>query len=165
MEILIINTGGTFNKVYQPVSGNLIVPKDDKAIYKIVDKIVNCKVEVKGIIYKDSLDMTNRDREELLKSIKEANQKYIIVVHGTDTMGISAKFISKYIKDRVVIFTGAMVPFSIDTIEATSNLSMALAMVRVLDEGVYISMQGLVLPHNKIIKNRELGIFQKIEDK
>ena len=165
MEILIINTGGTFNKVYQPVSGNLIVPKDDKAIYKIVDKIVNCKVEVKGIIYKDSLDMTHRDREELLKSITEANQKYIIVVHGTDTMDISAKFISKYIKDRVVIFTGAMVPFSIDTIEATSNLSMALAMVRVLDEGVYISMQGLVLPHNKIIKNRELGIFQKIEDK
>ncbi len=165
MEILIINTGGTFNKVYDPVKGELRVPKSNTAIEKILKTLPPLKRRVKteGVIYKDSLDMTDEDREILLKKTEESEQKYIIIVHGTDTMDISAEYIADRLKDKKIIFTGAMVPFSIDKIEATANLASALSAVSLISEGVYIAMQGLVLPYNRIKKNKEAGVFERTD--
>jgi L-asparaginase len=64
--------------------------------------------------------------------------------------------------DKVIVFTGAMVPFSIDTIEATANLSMALGYARNASNGVYIAMQGVCGSYDKVIKNRELGKFEYV---
>jgi len=164
--IEIINTGGTFNKRYDPIKGELIVPKDNLAIENILKSFCdNFKYELKGIIFKDSLDMDDKDREFLLENIKNSDSKKIIVVHGTDTMDKSAEFIAKNIKDRCIVFTGVMEPFSINPIEATANFTLALSKL-LLDyqEGVFIAMHSLALPYDKIYKDRKNGKFTSKSD-
>ena len=90
---------------------------------------------------------------------KVSKSKKIIVIHGTDTMHQSAKFISKFIKDKIVIFTGAMKPYEINPIEATSNLMLAIGFSQNAKEGIYISMHGIVKKYNKIKKDYKKGIF------
>ncbi len=160
-EILILNTGGTFNKVYDEIIGSLIVPKNNYAIDNIlhISKISNIKVS--GLIYKDSLEIGKNDRKKLVKFIKKSKSKKIIIVHGTDTMNQTALFLSRQIKNKQIILTGAMKPFSINSIEATSNLLSAVGFLKANDKNnIYICMHGLIEKHTKIIKNRDLGIFE-----
>lgn len=159
--MLILNTGGTFNKRYDPKSGELIVPADNAAIDSIISVFSN-PMAVVGLLYKDSLEMTHDDRGLLAKTISQSDEKFIIIVHGTDTMDLSAQHISKLALDKVIVFTGAMVPFSIDAIEATANLSMAIGYARNASYGVYIVMQGVCGFYDKVIKNRELGQFEYV---
>jgi len=159
--IEIINTGGTFNKRYNPLNGELEVPNDYMAVSDILKKslFINQKIKLTQIISKDSLEFTKDDRKLLLKTIKNSKSKKIIVIHGTDTMHKSAKFISKFIKDKIVIFTGAMKPYEINPIEATSNLMLAIGFSQNAKEGIYISMHGIVKKYNKIKKDYKKGIF------
>ncbi|MFA6189246.1 MAG: asparaginase domain-containing protein [Sulfuricurvum sp.] len=159
--MLILNTGGTFNKRYNPKSGELFVPEDNKAVESIVSILANT-IAVEGLLYKDSLEMTPADRDTLAAKISQSDGKIIIVVHGTDTMNLSTQRIAQLGLDKVIVFTGAMVPFSIDTIEATANLAMAIGYARNVSNGVYIVMQGVCGPYDKVIKNRDIGKFEYV---
>ncbi len=161
-EILIINTGGTISKKYNPKTGELEVPKDSLALEGVLKYFYNLKYKIKNIIHKDSLDMNDADRLKLSTIIENANQNKILIIHGTDTMDKTAQFLEKRVKDKCIILTGAMVPFSINAVEATANISTAIGyLLECTKTGVYISMHGLVDIHNKIYKNREIGVFQK----
>ncbi|MDO9208128.1 MAG: asparaginase domain-containing protein, partial [Sulfuricurvum sp.] len=122
--MLILNTGGTFNKRYNPLTGELFVPSDNGAVEEILQSLV-IDIKVQGILYKDSLDMDDTDRSLLADTIAKTDEKVIIVVHGTDTMDLSAEAIARLALQKTVVFTGALIPFSIDPIEATANLAMA----------------------------------------
>lgn len=162
-KILIINTGGTFNKVYNPLNGELEIPLNNNAVNAILENSLrlNKKPKVKGIIYKDSLDIDKNDRKILLNTINESKESKIIVVHGTDTMDKSATLISKHIQGKQIIFTGSMVPYSINPIEATANIMQAYGFLQGnKKEGVFISMNGFVKLHNKLKKNKKIGVFQ-----
>lgn len=159
-KILIINTGGTFNKHYNDLSGMLDISKNNDAITEILDKAFknNINYELVGIIYRDSLHLTMSDRELILNEFKE--YKKIMIVHGTDTIELTASFIESKFKDRVVVLTGSMKPFFLDKVEATSNFAMGINFLMHSEEnGVYISMHGLVKEHKLIKKNKDLGIF------
>lgn len=161
IKLLVINTGGTFNKRYNEQTGTLDVAQDNKAILDILNKCArgNLKIDIKGIIFKDSLKIDDDDREEMVETIGKYDK--ILIVHGTDTMDETAKFIESKIKDKLVVLTGAMHPYSIDQIEATSNFMIGLSFLQTYENtGVFISMHGLVKEHEKLIKNRDLGIFQ-----
>lgn len=157
----ILNTGGTFNKRYNPLNGELFVPADNRAVDSVVSVFTD-SIAVEGLLYKDSLEMTDEDREILAEKIIQSDEKWIIVVHGTDTMDASARHLAKLGLDKVIVFTGAMVPFSIDPIEATANLSMAIGYARNLSSGVYIVMQGVYGSYDLIIKNKEIGKFEYV---
>jgi len=163
----IINTGGTFNKRYDPVKGELFVPADAMAVEEALKPIgIGCEIAVKGVLYKDSLEMDDADRELLCDEVCSAGETGIVVVHGTDTMHKSAAAIDARLgKDggKRVVLTGAMVPFSIDPVEAVANLSSAVTALNFLEPGVYISMHGVVLPYRNIVKNRRLGIFERVD--
>ena len=160
-KILILNTGGTFNKVYDELTGKLIVPKNNNAIKIILSKSKISDIKIKGMIYKDSLDINNKDKKELKKYIEKSNYDKIIIVHGTDTINKTASYLSKYIKNKRIILTGAMKPFSIEQIEATSNLMSAFGfLLHSNKNNIYICMHGLIKKYNKIKKNKELGIFE-----
>ena len=159
--MLILNTGGTFNKRYNPLSGELFVPKDNHAVEAIVNSLV-VDIDVQGILYKDSLEMNDDDRELLAQTISASEEKVIIVVHGTDTMDLSADTIAQLALQKTVIFTGSMVPFSIDPIEATANLAMAIGFALRSCSGVYIVMQGICGQYNYVRKNRECGKFEYV---
>ncbi len=160
-EILILNTGGTFNKIYDLINGILVVPKGDRAIKKIIKLSKIYDIKVTGIIYKDSLDINNYDRKKLVNYIKKSKFHKIIIVHGTDTINITAKYLSKYIIDKQIILTGSMVPFSINPIEATSNLMNSYGFLKNNNKSdIYISMHGLIEKHKRIKKNKILGVFE-----
>ena len=69
-KITVINTGGTFNKRYNPLSGELEVPNDSLALDEIISYCYNIDFDVLNIISKDSLEMSDVDRELIVKTIK-----------------------------------------------------------------------------------------------
>ena len=159
-KITVINTGGTFNKRYNPLSGELEVPKDSLALDEIISYCYNIDFDVLNVISKDSLDMSDADREFIVKTIKNCKNENIIIVHGTDTMGLTASFIDEKVKDKTIVLTGAMLPISINKIEATLNFASAIGFLNAnIKNGIYISMHGSVKNYKKLIKNREIGQF------
>ncbi|HRM78121.1 MAG TPA: asparaginase domain-containing protein, partial [Aliarcobacter cryaerophilus] len=156
----VINTGGTFNKRYNPLSGELEVPKDSLALDEIISYCYNIDFDVLNIISKDSLEMNDDDRELIVRTIKNCKNQNIIIVHGTDTMDLTAKYLDEKIKDKTIVLTGAMLPISINKIEATLNFSQAIGFLNSnCENGIYISMHGSVKNYKKLVKNRELGKF------
>lgn len=160
MKITIINTGGTFNKRYNPISGELEVPTDNIALDKIVSNCFNIDFKIINIISKDSLDITDDDRDILVKTVKDIEDENIIIVHGTDTMDKSALYLDERVKNKKIVLTGAMKPMSIDKVEATLNFSQAIGFLNAkVEEGVFISMHGSVKNYKFLKKNRKLGQF------
>lgn len=155
----IINTGGTFNKRYDPIKGELYVPRDNSAVEAILRTFTET-LEVEGVIYKDSLEMDDNDRDHLCRNIEQSGDKAIVIVHGTDTMDVSAAAIDAHRFEKTIVLTGAMVPFSIDPVEATANIALAIGFAKAAKPGVYIAMQGNVAPYQQMIKNRKLGKFE-----
>ncbi|AYJ80705.1 asparaginase [Aliarcobacter cryaerophilus ATCC 43158] len=159
-KITVINTGGTFNKRYNPLTGELEVPKDSLALDEIISYCYNIDFEVLNIISKDSLEMKDYDRELIVQTIKECTNDKVIIIHGTDTIDLTSAYIDEKIKDKNIILTGAMFPISIDKIEATLNFSMAIGFLNSnCENGVYIAMHGSVKNYKKLIKNREIAQF------
>jgi L-asparaginase len=162
-NILIINTGGTFNKIYNQHNGLLQIPKNNKIIKTILNKLykTNQKPKIKGIVYKDSLDITKKDRYQLLELIEKSKHNKIIVIHGTDTMVKTADFLNQNIKNRQIVFVGSMVPYSINKLEASTNLGMALGFLQTQQQNkIYICMNGLIQTHNNISKNYKRVVFE-----
>ncbi|MFB1033165.1 MAG: asparaginase domain-containing protein [Aliarcobacter cryaerophilus] len=159
-KITVINTGGTFNKRYNPISGELEVPKDSLALDEIISYCYNIDFDVLNIISKDSLEMSDVDRELIVRTIKNCKNQNIIIVHGTDTIDLTAKYLDERIKNRNIVLTGAMLPISINKVEATLNFSQAIGFFNSnCENGICISMHGSVKNYKKLIKNRELGKF------
>ncbi len=158
-DITIISTGGTFNKIYNPISGELEVDKSAKAIKEISNKW-HSNFKIFSIIGKDSLLIDSKDRDFLAKTIMKERSRKIIVVHGTDTIDDTALLLNKKIKNKQIVLTGAMVPFAFDEVEAVANLALAVGFLRGNSrDGVYIAMHSLVAPFEQIYKNRAKGKF------
>jgi len=158
-EILVINTGGTFNKRYNPVHGTLEVLNDGSIPVSILKKW-HCKLEVLNIIGKDSLDMNSEDRLFLLATLTQSDYTDIIIIHGTDTMNVTAEYLADAELDKRIVLTGAMVPYSIDPVEATANLASAYGYLQLLKEnGVYIAMNGIIDTFENVEKDRKNGKF------
>ena len=158
--MLILNSGGTLNKRYNPLNGELEIPYDNEVIERILES-VDCEYNIAGVVYKDSLDIDTNDRKMLVNIIMESTDDTFIIVHGTDTIDITAEFLSAIFEDRKIILVGAMKPFEIDNIEASLNIGMAIGFSKaVQDSGIYICMSGYVGMWDKIVKNRAKGKFK-----
>ena len=154
-KILLISTGGTFNKVYHPLNGELLVDNRAIALKNIASKWL-CEFEIINIIGKDSLHINNQDRLLLLATINHSKYDDIIIIHGTDSMNITAEYLADGDLEKRIVLTGAMVPYSIDPVEATANLASAFGYLQTLNkDGVYIVMNGIFGPYNKIKKDRK----------
>lgn len=158
--MLVLNSGGTFNKRYNMLTGELEVPVDNYAVERILESFVD-KPPLAGVVYKDSLEMDMNDRKMLADIIFHSTQREFVIVHGTDTMDVTAEFLSEIFEDRLIVLTGAMKPFEIDRVEASLNLGLAVGFVKGCEKnGVYICMNGYIQPWNKIRKNKHLGRFE-----
>ena len=158
-KILLISTGGTFNKTYNPKNGKLEIDKNSDALQMIAKKWL-CEFEILNIIGKDSLEITNHDRLELLSTIHQSSHHSIIIVHGTDTMDVTAEYLADAELEKTIVLTGAMVPYSIDYTEASANLASAYGYINALEkEGIFIAMNGVIDCYEKVKKNRKEGRF------
>lgn len=160
--MLILNSGGTFNKRYNIGNGELEVPFDNAAIESILES-VDFEYSLAGVIYKDSLEMTLEDRKMITNIILESDEEYFIVVHGTDTMELTAEFLDEIIENKTIILTGAMKPYEIDKVEASLNLGMAIGFLKANPlSGVYICMSGHIDNWQMVKKNRDIGKFELV---
>jgi L-asparaginase len=164
---MIINTGGTFNKKYDAKSGLLKINKNNKIIKSILKNLYKSNVQpkIKGLIYKDSLDITKKDRHKLVNFIQSRKEEKIIIIHGTDTMNKTAKFIQKYINNKQIIFVGSMIPYDICTIEASTNLGMALGYLKNnTTVEINICMNGIINNHTCMKKNYNTIVYEDISN-
>ena len=161
MKIKFFAVGGTIDKVYfDALSTYQVGPPGIESIIK--EARVNFDYEVVSLIKKDSLEMTDDDREQVRKAIENEESRHIVITHGTDTMVETAKVL-KSIKGKVMVLTGAMEPAIFKSSDAAFNLGSAVAAVQTLAEGVYIAISGRVFNPDKVQKDRSLKQFVEKE--
>lgn len=166
--IVIINTGGTLNKRYDPLTGHLRVPSDEQALVPLLESAApNLALHIQGLIHKDSLEMTDEDRQLIAATIHALPDSLqsapVIIVHGTDTLHQTALALDAANLNRPVILTGAMRPAELDPRESALHLGLALGFIAAGPlPGIYIAMHGRVLPFAQLIKNQRLGVFQPV---
>ena len=161
--MLILNTGGTLNKRYNSLNGELEVPVDNQAVENILQSL-NEKYNLAGVVYKDSLEMDSNDRKMLASIIMESTDDTFIIIHGTDTMDVTAEFLDEIFDDKKIILVGAMKPFELDNVESSFNIGMAIGYSKAIQNyGVYICMSGYVEPWDKLTKNKSKGKFEIVQ--
>ncbi len=159
MKIKLLITGGTIDKIYNELAGELTFGAShlDEMLERS-RSIVDIDSEV--LFLKDSLDITNDDRNLILSKCLECSENRVMLAHGTDTMVETAKLLGDRIKNKVIVLFGSMVPYSINDSDALFNLGVALSAVQNKTNGAYIAMNGQVFDFDKVEKNKALGIFE-----
>lgn len=120
------------------------------------------KVEIQTLMMIDSLDMTQKDRDLILKSCREAREECILITHGTDTMELTAKFLGQQDLQKTIVLTGAMKPYAFGSSDGLFNLGSALAFSQSLPKGVYVVMNGKAFNWNNVTKDRQTGEFKTL---
>ncbi len=154
MKIKFFTTGGTIDKVYFDNLSKYEVG-EPKVDIILKDARINFNYEIEPLFKKDSLDINEKDRLAIFNAVKNDNNRFIIITHGTDTMVQTADALKK-IKDKVIVLTGAMEPAEFKSSDAFFNLGGATAAVQVLKNGIYICINGIVYNPEKEQKNRHL---------
>jgi L-asparaginase len=163
MAILILTTGGTFDKEYDELTGRL----DFRSTH--VPKMLElgrCRLDVRVATWRlrDSLELGDADRAEIAAACREAPESQIVVTHGTDTMVETGGAVARALAGagKTVVLTGAMIPFAFGSSDGLFNLGSALSFVQVLPPGVYIAMNGRCFAWDNCRKNWALGVFESL---
>ncbi|BAS67372.1 MAG: asparaginase [Gammaproteobacteria bacterium] len=159
MKIKILITGGTIDKVYNDLTGELVFKNTH--IVDMLNRARSMTDSISEVLFlKDSLAITKEDRQLILSKCLEANENKIVITHGTDTMVETAQLLGRKVKNKTVILFGAMIPYSVNHSDALFNLGFALSSVQTLSKGVYIAMNGRIFEFDKVIKNKIIGVFE-----
>ena len=159
-ELLVVTTGGTIDKVYF----------DDKSDYQIGEPQIGGILRELGvafqftvipIIRKDSLHISQDDRELIRATIAAQPAKHVLVTHGTDTMVETAQVLES-LTDRTIVLTGALSPARFRGSDAEFNVGTAVGAVQCLPPGVYIAMNGRVWDIHKVRKNVAANKFEEL---
>ena len=162
MSIRIFITGGTFDKEYNELTGQLYF--NDSHLPEMLELGRNLvPVEVRTLMMVDSLEMTADDRELIAEHCRKSKEAKIIITHGTDTMAETARLLAQTIKDKTIVITGAMIPYKFGSSDGLFNLGSALAFVQTLPPGVYVAMNGRCFNGENVRKNRETGVFEELK--
>lgn len=160
MKIRVFCVGGTIDKIYFDAKSKYEVGAP--AIYKMLSGIaVNLDIEVTSLMTKDSLDMTDSDREIIAKAVAECSEDKIIITHGTDTMPDTARSLVG-IDAKTVVLTGALAPAIFKDSDAMFNVGGALAAVQSKEPGVFIVMNGQVFDAMNVRKDVENNCFVEL---
>lgn len=161
MSIRIFVTGGTFDKEYNELTGELYFKETHlPEMLKLGRSSVD--VTVRTLMMIDSLYMTPEDRELIVHQCRNAAEDKIVITHGTDTMTETAKVLAEKVKDKTIVLTGAMIPYKFGSSDGFFNLGSALAFVQTLPHGVYIAMNGRYFHWDNVRKNRQTGQFETL---
>ena len=161
MAVRIFITGGTFDKEYNELNGELFFK--DSHLPEML-RLGRCKVDVdiRTLMMIDSLEMTDEDRELIARHCETCDENKIVITHGTDTLTDTAKILANKVRDKTIVLTGAMVPYKFGSSDGLFNLGSALAFVQTLRTGVYIAMNGKCFNWNNVRKNKQTGMFEEL---
>ena len=156
--IKILTTGGTIDKVYF----------DEKSTYEVGEPQIGEVLERSEVVFdyeietlcqKDSLDLTEEDRQRIHDAIRNDGHRMFVVTHGTDTMAETARMLQG-IPDKVIVLTGASQPARFRGSNAIFNIGCTLAAVQTLSPGVYVAMHGRIFDADKVRKNPDTRKFE-----
>lgn len=160
MTIRIFITGGTFDKEYNELNGQLFFK--DTHMSELLEKgRSKVPVEIRTLMMVDSLEMTGHDRDLIAHQCNQCEESRIVITHGTDTMSETAKVLAEKVKDKTIVLTGAMIPIKFGSSDGLFNLGSALAFAQTLIPGVYIAMNGRYFTWDNVRKNKQTGIFEE----
>ncbi len=167
LKVNVITTGGTIEKVYSEQTStveNLDI-KIDRYLGRL--RLPDCDVRVTPLMNKDSLEMTDADRNAILDLIKQmlGEASPVVIVHGTDTMVQTGLYLKKALTalKTPIVLTGAMTPLGFEGSDGLQNLTESLLAVRILDPGIYVVMHNQVFPIDRVRKDRESSRFVWID--
>jgi L-asparaginase len=162
-RIYVIATGGTIEKVYSEQTGNVenLDSKIDR--YFRMLRLPDAEIHVTHLMNKDSLEMTDADRERVLETVREKLRETapVVITHGTDTMVDTGLLLQRNLPDlrHPIVLTGAMTPLGFEGSDGLQNLTESLLAARVLPAGVYVVIHNQVFPVGRVRKDRELARF------
>lgn len=160
MKIKIFATGGTLDKIYFDKKNEYQV--GEPQIEDVLERgHVRLDYEIESILRKDSLDMTDADRQLIVEKVRVDPCKLILITHGTDTMVQTAKSLQS-ILGKVIVLTGSLQPARFRGSDADFNIGCAVAALQALPEGVYLCLNGRIWDANKVKKNVELNCFEDL---
>jgi L-asparaginase len=162
MAIRIFITGGTFDKEYNEITGQLYF--NDTHMHDLLEMgRSKVQVEIRTLMMIDSLEMTDEDRELIAHQCIQCEEDKIVITHGTDTMADTAKMLAKKVKEKTIILTGAMIPIKFGSSDGLFNLGSALAFAQTLAPGVYVAMNGRYFNWDNVRKNKQTGMFEEVK--
>lgn len=158
--IRILLTGGTIDKSYLPLEGRLDFFKSH------IDMMLSqgrCTAETVSevLTLKDSLELTEEDRNRLLERCNVAHEEQLVIVHGTDTIAETAQLIAGLCLEKTIVMVGAMIPYAVNSSDALFNLGAAITAVQLLSNGVYLTMNGEIYNAGGFRKNHQAGRFER----
>ncbi|MCD6485778.1 MAG: asparaginase [Syntrophobacterales bacterium] len=160
MKIKFFTVGGTIDKVYFDRKNDYQV--GDSRLSDILKEVnVSFEYEYESILRKDSLDITDEERQIILSRVAKEKNRHIVITHGTDTMVQTAEIL-RSVPDKVIVLTGSMEPARFRSSDAEFNIGCAIVAVQLLPPGVYIVMNGQIFDSSRVRKNVELGRFEDI---
>ena len=162
MRILFISTGGTIDKIYFDALSQFEVG-DSQVRAILTDALVDFDYDVVPLMKKDSLELTDADRQAIREYIENDDGHFYVVTHGTDTMADTAEALAG-IEGRTIVLTGALTPARFRTTDAVFNVGMAVAAVQTAKPGVYIAMSGQVFEAGHVRKNRAENRFESTDE-
>ena len=162
MQLKIITTGGTIDKIYFDAKSEFQIgyPQIGEVLK---EANVSIGYEITPLLRKDSLDLTDDDRRRIYDAVESSSQRHIVVTHGTDTMIKTAKVLKK-IEGKVIVLTGAMQPAKFRFTDAVFNIAAAITAVQLLPDGVYLSMNGRIFDPDRSVKNVALNRFEDTQN-
>ncbi len=162
MAIRIFITGGTFDKEYNEITGQLYF--NDTHMHDLLEMgRSKVPVEIRTLMMIDSLEMTDEDRELIAYQCNQCDEEKIVITHGTDTMAMTAKLLAEKVTGKTIILTGAMIPIKFGSSDGLFNLGSALAFAQTLSPGVYVAMNGRYFNWDNVRKNKQTGMFEEIK--
>ncbi len=161
--IQIYITGGTFDKEYNYITGELYF-KDTHLQDMLERGRCTVNVDIKTLMMVDSLEMTPEDRDIIIHNCRRCKSENILITHGTDTMVDTARALHEAnIEGKTIVLFGAMVPYAFGTSsDGFFNLGSALAYAQMNQPGVFVAMNGKCFPWDNVRKNRDTGFFEKL---
>ena len=159
MQIKIFTTGGTIDKIYFDRLSEFQV--GEPQVGEVLREAnVAFEFQVEPILHKDSLDLTQADRQLILEKVAADHHRHVLITHGTDTM-IETALLLRGLTGKVIVLTGSMSPARFRNTDAVFNIGCAVAAVQLLGEGVYIAMNGRIFRPDRLRKNRENLQFEE----
>ena len=161
-RLRVLVTGGTIDKNYSPVEGTLTFSRTNVLAMLQQARVALPEAQVQTVLLKDSLEMTDADRDSIRAAAAAAPEPRLLITHGTDTMVLTAAHLARANLGKTIVLTGAMVPYAFGNSDSLFNFGTAFAALQLLPAGVFVAMNGRVFPWDHVRKNREVGVFEPV---
>jgi len=159
-DITVLATGGTIDKVYNLAGQLEIGPPAAQRLLEVLR--TDLRIEVRSVVAKDSLDITDADRQLLAEAVDNLESASVVITHGTDTLTHTAEYLSRHASTataKVVVLIGALQPAAMAVSDAALNLGAAVLASQTLKPGVYVCMSGRAVPAGEARKDPNTGHF------